>query len=276
MRSLLSDLTPKRRPLLRQQTGLGTPGLKTFIAKQCVKTAQPPDARALTARLARLFAVAVRGATSLAIIGSWCLFAAGCNYFQEVFGPAAPVERGFQLVGTAGLPFSATITDLDSSWQIQGAVPLTIIVINGTPNVRMVVTKLRNDAFSLMSVDALGGSSIIYANEASQPYATTQLQLTGTVPVISPPANPDIRYLVLGPYGMVINGTIEDQSSLFQITATAPVIFIFEHPNGPTTAQLTENNLGFGPMTVELFQNGVMTSTVTNGPNVLIPPHPAT
>ncbi len=226
-------------------------------------------------RRAELVTVGLTAAIRLAIIGSWCLFAAGCNYFQEVFGSAVSSERGFQLVGTSGLPFSATISDLDSSWQIQGAVPLTVLLINATPPVRMVLTKLRNDDFSLMSVDAIGGSTIVYANEASQPYATTQLQLTSTVPTIGPPANPDIRYLVLGPYGMVVNGTIEDQNSVFLVSATAPVVFIFKQPNGPTTAQLSENNIGFGPMTVELFQNGVLTNTVTNGPNVLIPSHPS-
>jgi hypothetical protein len=207
-----------------------------------------------------------------AILGSWCLFAAGCNYFSEVFGPRAPSQHGFQLVGTPGLPFSATISDLDTSWKIQGAIPLTILVINATPPLRMVLTKLRDDDYSLMSVDALGGSTIVYANEASQSFATTQLQLTSTVPAIGAPANPDIRYLVLSPFGMVVNGTIEDTASLFQVYATAPVVFIFKNPNGPTTGQFTENNIGFGPMTVQLFQNGALTSTVTNGPNVLIPP----
>jgi hypothetical protein len=207
----------------------------------------------------------------LAIIGSWW-FATGCNYFTEKFGPAAPTERGFQLVGTSGLPFSATVSDLDSSWQIQGALPLTIIVINATAQLRMVVTKLRNDSFSIMSVDALSASSIVYANEASQPFATTQLQLTGPVPTIGPPASPDVRYFVLSPFGMVVNGTIEDQNSTFQVSATVPVLFIFKQPIGPTAAQLTETNLGFGPMMAELFQNGVLTSTVINGPNVRIPP----
>ncbi len=201
---------------------------------------------------------------------SCALLAAGCNYFQEKFGPPAPQEQGFQLLGPQGTPFSAIISDLTASWQVQGAVPLEIVVLNGTPQVRMVVTKLRNDS-SIISVDALSAGSIVYSNSESLPFSTTQLQLTSIVPTLAPPANPDIRYLVLAPYGMNITGTIEDQNLEFQIAAIVPVLFIFENPVGATTGQFTESAIGYGPMTVQLFQNGKLTKTVVNGPNVRIP-----
>ena len=70
-----------------------------------------------------------------------------------------PPQVSFRVVGSIGTPFSAYISDARSSWTVKGVVPLTIIIVNEAPPVRVTATKLVNDS-SLLSLEVIAGFNV--------------------------------------------------------------------------------------------------------------------
>src|SRR5271154_3940402 len=85
------------------------------------------------------------------------LLTAACNGFGTTNitspgnTPNIATQVGFRVVGRIGTPFSCYISDAVSSWNVQGVVPLNIIIVNESPPVRITANKLVNDS-SLLSV----------------------------------------------------------------------------------------------------------------------------
>src|ERR1700739_1591982 len=60
--------------------------------------------------------------------------------------PNGPKLPSFQILGTTGTPFTATISDARSFWTFQGNVPLSVAIVNPPSNeAQMVVTKTMGD-----------------------------------------------------------------------------------------------------------------------------------
>jgi hypothetical protein len=213
---------------------------------------------------------------SLALI--WMLSAAaGCNQNMGQYAtspgntPNRPPQSAFRVLGQLGLPFNAVVFDGRSSWRIQGAIPLNVVLINGTPPVKMIATKLAAGN-GIMSLQLTAGFNVIDVSSTTDPFGTVSLQTGAKAPGFSAPppaANPDVRYYVNGPQGERFSGLIEDDSRGYTIGDKAPTIYLFENPSGKTDGQFNQIQ-NFGPLDIDIVVNGVLVASAKGGPSVSI------
>ena len=214
---------------------------------------------ALTSLLA--FAAAVPGCSN------------GLGAFQTGVGstPNRPPLAAFRVLGETGLEFAAIISDDGATWQVQGSVPMNIVIVNNTTPVRMIATKLSADT-GILSLQLTLGFVVRQTSSTNDPYGTASLQSSPTHPGFAPPpplANPDIRLYVRGPLTERFSGIFEDSQQIFILSDRAPAIFLFEQPNGAVDASLTQiQNLG--PFSVDLLVNGAVVATAHGGPTVTL------
>jgi hypothetical protein len=214
---------------------------------------------ALTSLLA--FAAAVPGCSN------------GLGAFQSGVGNTAkrPPQSAFRVLGETGLEFAAIISDADATWQIQGTVPMNVVIVNNTTPVRMIATKLSADA-GILSLQLTLGFLVKQISSTNDPYGTATLQSSPLHPGFAPPpppASPDIRLYVRGPLTERFSGLFEDSKQAFIISDRAPAIFLFDQPSGAVNASLSQIQ-DLGPFSVDLLVDGAIVATAHGGPTVTI------
>jgi hypothetical protein len=197
----------------------------------------------------------------------------GLGAFQTGVGntPNKPPQSAFRVLGQTGLEFSAIISDAESTWQIQAAVPMNIIIVNNSTPVRMIATKLSGGT-GILSLQLTLGFSVQDTSSTNDPYGTATLQSSRSHPGFAPPpplANPDVRMFVKGPLTERFSGLFEDSKTGFIISDRAPAIFLFEHPIGAVDASVTQIQ-SLGPFNIDLLLNGAVVAHATGGPTVII------
>src|SRR6266849_2828614 len=113
----------------------------------------------------------------IALIACGCALISACGGAFGTSDSTAPGNTpniagqvSFRVVGTLGTPFSLLISDADSSWQVQGVVPLSIVIINTKTPVRMVATKLVNNS-SLLSIEIISGFSVVQLSSTTAAFS---------------------------------------------------------------------------------------------------------
>lgn len=187
--------------------------------------------------------------------------------------PNQSPQTSYRIVGTIGTPFVATISDVRSSWQIQGTIPLSIVIVQDEPPERVVATKTVGD-HSLISIEITTGFNVRLLASSSDPYGTAvggvnQGNGNGALLALAPPANPDVRFFVKGPYVNVYNALIEDESHGEIVQSRAPSIILFDSPNDGSSSGRVDgifNEVNFlGPFAIDLIFNGAVVKSSAGG-----------
>jgi hypothetical protein len=183
--------------------------------------------------------------------------------------PNGPKLPSYQILGTTGTPFTATISDARSFWTFQGNVPLSIAICNPpSAQAQMVVTKTTADS-SLLSASIITGNHIKDTQSTSAPFGSVQVQI-GRQTSVPSFANPDLRIFLSGPLKKRYQALVEDIQTGFIIQSTAPTLIVFDTPKGKVDATF------FGPnnhttFTADMTLNGVeVVPTTSGGPNLTI------
>lgn len=184
-----------------------------------------------------------------------------------VGGGSVAGQLSFLVVGDEGTPFIATLSDTHASYVINGTVPLTVILVNSHPPIKLSAIKNANDS-SLLSLELVLGFTIVQISSTSAPLGTVFVQ-TNPLVTLGPPAAPDVRFFVSAPRGETFQTLIEDTSNGFEINAVAPTLFLYEDPQGKVDGQFIQTD-NFGPFLIDLIINGTVVAEVAGSPNVSI------
>jgi hypothetical protein len=183
--------------------------------------------------------------------------------------PTGPKLPSFQILGTTGTPFTATISDDRSFWTLQGNVPLSIDICNPpSSNAQLVVTKTSADN-SLLSAEIITGNHVKDLQSTSAPFGTVQVQI-GKQTSAPSAASPDLRIFLSGPLNLRYQALVEDIDTGFIVQARAPTLIVFDAPNGKVDATF------FGPnnhttFTADMTLNGEeVVPPTSGGPNLTI------
>jgi hypothetical protein len=217
--------------------------------------------------IARTLSLSALGAVLAISIGA-------CNNQSGFSGsvgstPNGPKLPSFQILGTTGTPFTATISDDRSFWTFQGNIPLSIVIANPpSANAQLVVSKTTADN-SLLSAEIITGNHVKDVQQTMAPFGTVQVQI-GRLTSAPSAANPDLRIFLLGPLNLKYQALVEDIDTGFIVQARAPTLILFDAPNGKVDATF------FGPnnhttFTANMTLNGeVVVPTTKGGPNLTI------
>jgi hypothetical protein len=171
------------------------------------------------------------------------------------------------MLGDVGTPFSALISDTQVSYTINGTVPLSVILVNSHPPIRMDATKLANNS-ALLSLEIVFGASIKQISSTQAPFGSVSVQ-TDTLNAFAELATYDVRFMVKEPAGQPFETLIEDTSNGFQVAGTAPALLLFAGASGRIDGQFQQLTTK-GSFDVDLLINGSRVANVTGGPNVTI------
>jgi hypothetical protein len=230
---------------------------------------------------AKKYFLRIVGSYFLGIVGMIALAAAlatsvaSCNNNQGGFSgsvgntPNGPPLTSYQILGTPGTSFTATVSNARSSWTLQGTIPLSMIICNNILPARIIVTKTASDSNSI-TVQIINGNHLLQTAQTSAPFGTVALQTGGKAIPISPPANPDLRIFVAGPVANTYSALVEDIKTGFVIKEQAPTLIFFDTPNGKVTGTFFQNGKNFGTFTINMTLNGVVVASVHMGPTATI------
>jgi hypothetical protein len=230
---------------------------------------------------AKKYFLRIVGSYFLGIVGMIALAAAlatsvaSCNNNQGGFSgsvgntPNGPPLTSYQILGTPGTSFTATVSNARSSWTLQGTIPLSMIICNNILPARIIATKTAANN-NTMSVSIINGSHLLQTASTTAPFGTVSLQTGGSPLAIMPHANPDLRIFVAGPVATPYTALIEDIQIGFVIKSNAPTLIFFDTPNGKVDGTFFQNGKNFGTFTINMTLNGVVVASVTGGPNVTI------
>ena len=183
--------------------------------------------------------------------------------------PNGPKLPSYQILGTTGTPFTATISDARSFWQFTGNIPLSVSIANPPSNeAQMVVTKTASDD-SLLSAEIITGNHVADVQQTMAPFGTVTVQV-GMQTAAPSMANPDLRIFLSGPLNVRYQALVEDIDTGFIIQSRAPTLVVFDTPNGKVDATF------FGPnnhttFTANMMLDGlIVVPTFSMGPNLTI------
>ncbi len=215
------------------------------------------------------------GTLSMSLIGAAiAVGVAACNNQTGFSGsvgntPNGPKLPSYQILGTTGTPFTATISDARSYWTFQGNVPLSISICNPPSNeAQLTVTKTSADN-NLLSAEIITGNHIKDLQETMAPFGTVTVQV-GMQTAVPSAALPDLRIFLSGPFKVRYQALVEDINTGFIIQSRAPTLIVFDTPNGKVDATF------FGPnnhttFTANMTLDGlVVVPTFSKGPNLTI------
>lgn len=180
-------------------------------------------------------------------------------------------QTSFRIVGEIGTPFSATISDARSSWTIQGVVPLSIVIVNNQPPIRVSVNKLVSNK-SLISLEIINAFSVQQLASSTDNFGVAVGNF-GKVATFAPPALPDVRFFVKGPNTELFDALVEDTKHGEIVEARAPAILLFDSPAGGNGARVdaTFTAVQFlGAFAIDLIYNGVLVDSVGGTTTVII------
>ncbi len=183
--------------------------------------------------------------------------------------PNGPRLPSFNILGTAGTSFTATVSDARSSWTFQGTTPLSVVVCNIAPPSRLVATKTTANN-NLLSLEIILGFHVFDVQSTSAPFGTVSVQSTGTLNTIAPPASPDLRIFLSGPVTQHYQALVEDLNTGFVIDSRAPSLILFDSPDGKVDATFFGGAPPFPTWTANMTLDGAVVATVMQGPNVTI------
>ncbi len=181
--------------------------------------------------------------------------------------PTSP-EEAVRVLGNPGTAFTATISDSRQSWTVHGSIPMSMVIVNNQPPVRMVATKLANDN-TLMSLNIISGVKLLSYASTTQPFGSAAVQTGAQLKEFAPAASPDVRIFVEGPATELFQGLIEDRNTGFQVQDRAPTLFLFDSPDGSVDATFFQIQ-NFGSFDVNLTFNGLVVARTSGGPTVNI------
>jgi hypothetical protein len=217
----------------------------------------------------------VRTLSMSAIGATIAVCVAACNNQTGFSGsvgstPNGPKLPSYQILGTTGTPFTATISDSRSFWTFQGNVPLFIAICNPpTAEAQMTVTKTSNDPTTVLSASIITGNHIKDTQSTMAAFGTVMVQ-TGKQTSVPSAAFPDLRIFLSGPLKTKYQALVEDIDTGFIIGSVPPTLIVFDTPNGKVDATF------FGPnnhttFTADMTLNGeVVVPTTSGGPNLTI------
>lgn len=185
--------------------------------------------------------------------------------------PNGPPLASYEILGTAGTPFTATASDSQSSWTFQGNVPLSIVICNNVMPASIVVTKTTSNS-NLLSLEIISGNTITGLQSTSAPFGTVSLQVGGTLGSISPHASPDLRIFVAGPAQERYSALVEDSTAGWIIGTRAPTLILFDLFDNPSAKVdgTFYGNQDYGSFNLNMTLGGVVVATVVAGPNATI------
>lgn len=212
------------------------------------------------------------------LIAAAVLASAGCGAsgpfgFQNPTSPgnsqAIQKQFAFWVVGSVGVPFQATVSDVRSSWTVKGTVPMYIAIVNNMPPARMQVTKLSSDT-RLLSAEIMHGFKVQQVSSTTAPFGSADVGFGGQLGSFAPHANPDIRFFVKGPNVGLFNGQIENTTMGIVVEGRVPALFLFDQPgSGLVDGQFTQvTNLGH--LVVDLTLGGRLINSQQGAPRVQI------
>lgn len=179
---------------------------------------------------------------------------------------SVPNETSMWLLGTPGTPFQALISDAAASWTVKGVVPQSIVIVNPSPPVQMIVTKLSNSP-TLLSAEIIRGVTLVAASSTYDAFGTVNLATTGGTAHVAPKANPDIRFFVKAPVAGLFTGLIEDLTEGFVVEARSPSLFLFENPDGRVDGEFSTLD-NAGTFAIDILSQGAVVVQATGGPNL--------
>jgi hypothetical protein len=215
----------------------------------------------------------VRTLSVSALGAALALSAAACNNQTGFSGsvgntPNGPQLTSYEILGTVGTPFTATVSDSRSSWTFQGNVPLSVFICNNVLPAAVVATKTTASS-NLLSLEIITGYRVADLQSTSAPFGTVSVQVGGTLGSISPPASPDLRIFLSGPLNTRYQALVEDQTVGFVIQSRAPTLILFDTPDGKVDATFFGTH-NYGTFTANMTLNGLVVATVEQGPNATI------
>ena len=185
--------------------------------------------------------------------------------------PNINAQTSFRIVGQIGTPFSATISDARSTWTIQGVVPLSIVIVNNQPPVRISVNKLVSDS-SLISLEIINAFSVQQLASSTDNFGVAVGNF-GKVATFAAPAFPDVRFFVKGPNEELFDALVEDTRQGEIVEARAPAVLLFDSPSGGNGARIdaTFTAVQFlGSFAIDLIYNGALVRSVTGTTTAII------
>ena len=182
-----------------------------------------------------------------------------------VAGGSVSGQLTFDVVGDVGTRFNATISDKDASYNIVGNVPLSVVLVNSHPPIKMSATKTTNDS-SLLSLNLVLGISLVQVASTSAPFGTIFVQ-TNPLPKLGPPAAPDVRFFVSAPLGETFETLVEDTQTGFDINSTVPSLILYESPQGKVDGQFIQDE-NQGVFEIDLIVNGTVVADTAGSPNI--------
>jgi hypothetical protein len=215
----------------------------------------------------------MRGLSMSALGVALALSAAACNNQTGFSGsvgstPNGPKLTSYQILGTVGTPFTATVSDTRSSWTLQGNVPLSIVIANNIQPARIIATKTTSNG-SLLSIEIINANHVSDLQSTSAPFGTVSVQTGGTLGTIASHADPDLRIFLSGPFNQHYQALVEDSTTGFVIQSRAPTLILFDTPDGKVDATFFGTQ-DFGTFTANMTLNGEVVATVMKGPDATI------
>jgi hypothetical protein len=182
--------------------------------------------------------------------------------------PNGPRLASYEIVGTIGTPFTATVANSDSSWTFRGNVPLSVFICNNDVPAQVIATKTTSST-ALLSLEIINANHVAELQSTSAPFGTVSVQAGGVLTSIAPPADPDLRIFVSGPNAQKYQALVEDSKTGFIISSRAPTLILFDNPDGKVDATFFGAQ-DFGTFTVNMTLGGIVVATVVDGPNATI------
>ncbi len=215
-----------------------------------------------------------RGALAALLYGllmTSCGGLGGTNTTKPGNTPNISAQTSFRIVGRIGTPFSARISDARSSWDIKGVVPLSIVIVNNAPPIRVSVNKLVNDN-SLISLEIINGFTVKQLASSTDNFGVAVGNFN-KVTAFAPPASPDVRFFVKGPAGELFDALIEDTAHGEIVEAHAPALLLFDSPAGGNGGRVDGSFTAvqfLGGFSIDLIYNGVLVKSLSTGTSAII------
>jgi hypothetical protein len=184
--------------------------------------------------------------------------------------PNISAQTSFRIVGRIGTPFSARISDSRSTWNILGVAPLSVVIVNNSPPIRVSVNKLVSDN-SLLSLEILNGFTVKQLASSTDNFGVSVGNFGGKVGNFAPLASPDVRFFVKGPNVELFDALVEDTRHGEIVEARAPALILFDSPAGGTGGRVdaTFSAVQFlGDFNIDLIYNGAVVRTALKGTSV--------
>jgi hypothetical protein len=185
--------------------------------------------------------------------------------------PNIAAQTSFRIVGRIGTPFSVKISDARSSWNILGVVPLSIVIVQNQPPVRVSVNKLVSDN-SLISLEIINGFNVQQLASSTSGFGVA-VGNQGPVAGFAPPASPDVRFFVKGPSTELFDALIEDTAKGEVVEVRAPAILLFDSPAGGNGGRVDGTFTAveaLGGFAIDLIYNGVVVRRSVTGASAVI------